>query len=115
MSRLVVVPAVLFVLFAGGAFTLANLHPAQPSATASVVKLGNAAAGAPLFAQKCAACHGQAGRGGPIGPKLAGRPVTLARAQAQIDTGSSIMPAGLVKGQQESDVLAYLATILKTQ
>jgi S-disulfanyl-L-cysteine oxidoreductase SoxD len=34
---------------------------------------GTAAQGAPIYAQKCAACHGEAGKGGPGAP-LVGRP-----------------------------------------
>jgi hypothetical protein len=52
------------------------------------------------------------GEGGGIGPPLEGASISLAAAKAQIDSGGGAMPAGLVKGQQERDVLAYLATIL---
>ncbi|HTR76465.1 MAG TPA: cytochrome c [Gemmatimonadaceae bacterium] len=34
---------------------------------------GTAARGAPLFAQRCAGCHGPAGEGTALGPKLIGR------------------------------------------
>jgi mono/diheme cytochrome c family protein len=114
--RLVVAPTLLFALFAGTAFTLAELHPASPSApkTSGKVKLGDAYRGETIFSTTCATCHGQNGEGGGIGPKLAGSAITIAAAKAQIDNGSGAMPAGLVKGQQEADVLAYLATILKS-
>ena len=49
---------------------------------------------------------------GSIGKKLVGHPISLKKAVAQIEGGGSVMPAGLVKGKDESDVLAYLATIL---
>jgi hypothetical protein len=39
--------------------------------------------------------------------------VTIARVKAQIDGGGVTMPAGLVKGGDEADVLAYVATIIK--
>ncbi|MBV8397017.1 MAG: cytochrome c [Actinobacteria bacterium] len=115
MSRLVVIPAVLFVAVSGTVFALAKLHLARPTlASSGPVQLGDFYNGGTVFSQTCAVCHGADGRGGKIGPKLAGTPITLARAKAQIDAGGSVMPAGLVKGQQEKDVLAYLATIMKT-
>jgi mono/diheme cytochrome c family protein len=112
--RLVVVPIVLFAVFAGGAFALSKLHLAKPGLpkTSGKVQLGDSYRGETIFSQTCASCHGEGGKGGGIGPKLAGAPITLAAAKAQIDGGGGTMPAGLVKGQQEKDVLAYLAGIL---
>ena len=113
--RLIVLPLVLFLVVAGTVFTLAKLHLARPSVAASgPVKVGDFYRGQVAFNQICAACHGKDGAGGGIGPKLAGANVTLAAAKAQIDNGGGAMPAGLVKGQQEEDVLAYLAGILKS-
>jgi hypothetical protein len=48
---------------------------------------------------------------GGVGPRLAGAQITLEKARAQIDNGGGIMPARLVAGSREDDVLAYLATI----
>ena len=113
MSRLVVVPAVVFVAVSGTAFGLAKLHLAKPGPPApKAVHLGDARVGLTVYAQKCAPCHGSEGRGGGIGPRLAGARIPLTRAQLQIDVGGGVMPAGLVKGKPEDDVLAYLATIL---
>jgi mono/diheme cytochrome c family protein len=114
--RLVVAPTLLFALFAGTAFTLAELHPARPAtpATTGEVQLGDPKRGEAIFSTTCAGCHGQAGKGGGIGPALAGASIPIAAVQAQIDNGGGTMPAGLVKGQQEEDVLAYVATILKS-
>jgi mono/diheme cytochrome c family protein len=112
-ARLVVIPLVLFAAASGGVFGLAKLHLAKPGVpTVTSVQLGDANSGRAVYSQKCAACHGQNGAGGGIGPKLAGVPIPLAVAQAQIDAGGGVMPAGLVRGQQERDMLAYLATIL---
>ena len=72
---------------------------------------GDTAHGTALFAAKCSSCHGKHGSGG-IGPKLAGAAITLDAAKARIDAGASGMPAGLVTGQDENDVLAYLGKIL---
>jgi cytochrome c551 len=112
--RLLVVPAALFAAVAGTVFTLAELHPAKPAApTASgPVQLGDQYRGETIFQETCAGCHGQGGEGGGVGPALAGNPISLATAQVTIDAGRGAMPAGLVSGQDERDVLAYLSTIL---
>jgi cytochrome c550 len=114
LIRLVLVPTLLFLAFAGTAFAFANWHPASPSDASTTgtvaASAGNASAGAAAFQQSCAGCHGVGGKGG-AGPKLAGSSIPLVAAKAQIDNGGGIMPAGLVKGTTEDDVLAYLATI----
>lgn len=40
----------------------------------AAAQAGWAADGAPLYSQKCAACHGSKGEGGPTGPALKGNP-----------------------------------------
>jgi mono/diheme cytochrome c family protein len=115
LVRLVVVPAVLFAGVSAATFGLAKAHPAKPEVkvdTSKPLALGDPMRGATLFGDNCAACHGQGGKGGAIGPELAGNDISLAAAKAQIDSGSGAMPAGLVKGSDEADVLAYLKTIL---
>jgi mono/diheme cytochrome c family protein len=114
--RLVVAPTVLFLVVSGTALTLALLHPAKPGLpkTSGNVQLGDSYRGETIFSTTCAGCHGQGGKGGGIGPTLAGAAIPLAAAKAQIENGGGSMPAGLVKGQDEKDVLAYLATILKS-
>jgi mono/diheme cytochrome c family protein len=110
--RLLVVPACLFLGVSAAVFALSKLalaEPSAPKATGEVV-LGDAYRGQIVYSQSCASCHGATGEGG-IGPKLACNPITLAAAKAQIDAGGGAMPGGLVSGQQEEDVLAYLATI----
>ncbi len=67
-----------------------------------------------MYSETCAACHGESGEGG-IGPRLEGNPISLAAAKAQIDAGGGTMPPQLVSGQQEEDVLAYLATLLASR
>jgi mono/diheme cytochrome c family protein len=100
----------------GLAFGLAKAHLAKPglpkAAAGSHVALGDPYRGETVFTQTCAGCHGAGGKGGGIGPRLAGSPISLAVAKAQIDNGGGAMPAGLVKGRAERDVLAYLATIV---
>ena len=109
--RLLLVPAILFVVVSASAFTLAKLHLAKPGLPKSgSIKLGDLYRGQTVFSTTCAACHGDSNQGG-IGPKLAGAHISLAAAKAQIDNGGAAMPAKLVHGGQEEDVLAYLSTI----
>jgi mono/diheme cytochrome c family protein len=113
MSSRVAIP-VLFVVVSGTVFGLAQLHPARPGtpqAAAGEVELGDFYRGETSYSQKCAPCHGANGAGG-AGPRLADNPISLAAAKARIDAGGPTMPAALVQGEEESDVLAYLATIL---
>jgi mono/diheme cytochrome c family protein len=95
-------------------FTLAELHPAKPEASTSAgeVQLGDAARGSAIFADTCAACHGEGGGNGTVGPTLAGDPISLADAKSQIENGGGAMPPNLVRGGDLADVLAYLKTIL---
>ena len=112
MRRLVLVPVLLFVTVSAVTFTLARLHPAKPSLPASAsVQLGDSYRGETVYAQSCAGCHGDAAQGG-VGPKLAGAAISLAAVKGQIDNGGGVMPANLVGGRNEEDVLAYFATIL---
>ena len=108
--RLVVIPALLLLGVSGLAFGIAQEHPAraeEPAAAgADPVSRGEA-----LFAENCAACHGDAGRNASIGPDLAGNPISIEDAREQIETGGDGMPAALVEGQDLEDVLAYLETI----
>jgi mono/diheme cytochrome c family protein len=110
LRRIVVLPLVLFVVVSAGAFTLAKLHPASPSTASGPVTLGNVAKGRAVYLQKCAPCHGQQAEGN-VGPRLAGVKITVDQARAQIDNGGGIMPARLVTGGAEADVLAYLESI----
>ena len=111
--RLLLVPAVLFLAVAGTAFGLAKAHLAKPGApkASGTVEVGDPYQGEIVFEQTCAGCHGEGGEGGGIGPRLEGAAIPLAVAKAQIDNGGGTMPARLVTGKQERDVLAYLATI----
>ena len=103
-------PLVLFVAVSAGVFTLAKLHPASPATASGPGTLGDAAHGRVVFVQKCASCHGTRAEG-KVGPRLAGVALTVEAARAQIDNGGGIMPAHLVTGGSESDVLAYLKTL----
>jgi mono/diheme cytochrome c family protein len=106
-----VLPLVLFVVVSAGVFTLAKLHLASPSTASGPVTLGDAVQGKVVYEQKCAPCHGTHAEG-KVGPRLAGASLTVEQARAQIDNGGGIMPAKLVTGGAEADVLAYLKTLL---
>jgi mono/diheme cytochrome c family protein len=112
--RLVVVPAILFVLVSGTVFVLAQTHPAKDeggAAAPAAAAEGDAARGEQLFAENCASCHGEGGTGGGVGPTLAGSGISIEEARVTIEAGSGVMPADLVEGQELEDVLAYLETI----
>ena len=115
-ARLVVLPAALFALVVAGTVVLAVLHLAQPgvpkSAAGAAIELGDSYRGETVFGQTCAGCHGELGSGGGVGPKLAGDPIPLQLVKSRIEGGKGVMPAGLVTGQAEKDVLAYVATLI---
>jgi mono/diheme cytochrome c family protein len=92
---------------------LALLHPFKPSTKASgaAVAAGDAARGKTLYDAKCAGCHGPAGAGGDIGPKLAGLSLDSGAIAAQIAAGGGAMPAGLVTGGDSDDVVAYVRSL----
>jgi mono/diheme cytochrome c family protein len=114
--RLIVLPICLFIGVSATVFLLARLALAEPSAPARTgdVLLGDAYRGQVVYSRKCAGCHGATGEGGAA-PRLAGNPISLAAAKAQIDAGGGAMPPQIVSGRQEEDVLAYLATILAAE
>jgi mono/diheme cytochrome c family protein len=95
-----------------GTFTLAKTQPFEPSApAASSGVTGEATRGAPVFERECSGCHGPEGTGGGVGPTLAGAGLDAATVTAAVQQGRGIMPAGLVGGQDEADVVAYVVSI----
>jgi mono/diheme cytochrome c family protein len=75
--------------------------------------VGDATRGAALFASTCAGCHGAEGSGGGVGPQLAGSGLESSEIAATVQQGRGVMPAGLVRGQDAADVVAYVASIAK--
>lgn len=116
MSRrtlcLVVIPALLLAGVSGVTFGLAQDPLAKPTASAAPSGAGDRVHGEELFAERCAGCHGDAGRNATEGPDLAGNPISIEDARGQIQTGGGIMPPNLVVGRDLDDVLAYLSTIV---
>jgi mono/diheme cytochrome c family protein len=94
-----------------GTFALAKAQIFEPSAPAGTAVAGDAARGKTLFAQNCAGCHGTAGEGGGVGPVLAGAGLDAHTVAATVEAGRGVMPAGIVSGQQEADVVAYVVSI----
>jgi mono/diheme cytochrome c family protein len=111
--RLIVVPALLFVLVSGVVFAFAKWHPANRGSEASTVITGprDATRGETLFAEKCQTCHGVRGEGGGVGPALVGSDLTISEARTKILEGGGVMPPELVTGQDLEDVLAYLQRV----
>ncbi|MBS1886897.1 MAG: c-type cytochrome [Actinobacteria bacterium] len=73
---------------------------------------GNAEAGAAVFAQNCATCHGPTGHGGGIGPDL--RTMPLAQTEEgtikQVTNGGAVMPpfSGVLSEEEIKNVAAYV-------
>ena len=81
-------------------------------ARAATIAPGDADRGEAVFATTCAGCHGEAGAGGGVGPKLAGAGLSAALDPGRgSSSGAGVMPAGLVQGTREADVLAYVVSI----
>ena len=93
-------------------FVLAKAHVFEPSVTKSTGQ-GDAKAGQLIFENKCAGCHGNGGKGGGAGPRLVGTGLTADQVSTQIEQGGGVMPAGLVSGQDEANVVAYVVSVSK--
>jgi mono/diheme cytochrome c family protein len=94
-----------------GTFALAKAQIFEPSAPAGTGASGDVQRGRTLFARNCAACHGTAGGGGGVGPKLAGAGLDAETVAATVQQGRGVMPAGIVSGQDQADVVAYVVSI----
>ena len=114
MERRLWRPVTALVCVSGAVFAVAQgqlLAPTAPVTTSATITLGNADNGRAIFAATCAGCHGEAGAGGGVGPKLAGAGLSPAVVQERIDRGAGVMPAGLVQDTREADVIAYVVGI----
>jgi mono/diheme cytochrome c family protein len=94
-----------------GTFALAKAQIFEPSASGGAATSGDVERGRTLFAQNCAACHGDAGGGGGVGPTLAGAGLDAETVAATVQQGRGVMPAGIVSGQEQADVVAYVVSI----
>jgi mono/diheme cytochrome c family protein len=94
-----------------GTFVLAKAQVFEPSAPAGgPVASGNVERGQAIFESTCAGCHGPGGAGGS-GPRLQASGLDAATVASAIEQGRGIMPAGLVSGQDEADVVAFVVSI----
>jgi mono/diheme cytochrome c family protein len=103
--RPVLVGAVIVV----ATFLLAQWPIFEPDAPASTAA-GDAANGEVVFARECSSCHGAGGEGG-VGPRLVDSGLDAATVAATIEQGAGIMPPGLVSGDEQADVVAYVVSI----
>jgi mono/diheme cytochrome c family protein len=111
MDRRLWRPLTALLCVSGAVFAVAQgqfLAPDAPAGTVAAIAPGNVDRGKAVFATTCAGCHGDLGAGGSVGPKLAGAGLTAAIVQARIDGGAGVMPAGLVHGAREADVITYV-------
>jgi mono/diheme cytochrome c family protein len=90
-------------------FLLAQWPVFEPE-TSEPVLIEGAARGAVLFGEQCAGCHGRGGTGG-TGPALADSGIDESKVVAAIEQGPGIMPAGIVTGQNQQDVVDYVLEI----
>jgi mono/diheme cytochrome c family protein len=108
-------PIVAGALVVVGVFLLAQWPIFEPSTGSappadSPAGGGSEARGQVLFEQECASCHGADAEGG-IGPALADSGLDAATIAETIEQGAGIMPAGLVSGDDQVEVVAYVAAI----
>jgi mono/diheme cytochrome c family protein len=99
-----VIVVAVFVLAKARIFEPAQVKAAGP---------GDPYAGQLVFESKCAGCHGTGGEGGSPGPRLIGTGLTADEVTARVQQGSGVMPAGLVSGKDEADVVAYVVSIAR--
>jgi len=93
-----------------GVFALAQAQVFAPSEPAAAPTTGDASRGQTVFQENCAGCHGDSGQGG-VGPQLAGSGLDAAQVTSAVQQGRGVMPAGLVSGQEQADVVAYVVSI----
>ena len=95
-----------------GTFALAQAEIFAPTAPAGGTGTkGDIYRGEAIFERECASCHGSGGSGGSVGPRLVGTGIDAATVTAVVQQGSGVMPAGLVSGRDEADVVAYVVSI----
>jgi mono/diheme cytochrome c family protein len=93
-------------------FLLAQAQIFEPSLPAAGATTGgDIYRGETVFQRECASCHGDGGTGGGVGPRLSGAGIDAATVVAAVQQGRGVMPAGLVSGREEADVVAYVVSI----
>jgi mono/diheme cytochrome c family protein len=105
-------------VLAGGVIVVAVFALAQAQVFAPGAPDGGDARGDPyrgetIFQRECAGCHGDAGVGG-VGPALVDSELSAAEVSAAVQQGRGVMPAEIVSGQEQADVVAYVVSISST-
>lgn len=94
-----------------GTFALAQAQVFAPAAAGGgSTASGDVYRGELVFERACAGCHGPRGEGGS-GPQLQGSALVAEDVRARVRQGAGVMPARLVTGQEEADVVAYVVSI----
>jgi mono/diheme cytochrome c family protein len=91
-------------------FALAQAEIFAPSAPAGEAVGGDVERGAGVFRTECAGCHGAQAEGG-VGPALRETGLDATTVGAVVEQGRGVMPAGIVDGQEQADVVAYVVSI----
>jgi mono/diheme cytochrome c family protein len=105
-------PLLVGSVIAVAVFVLAEAQIFAPSASPAPAALsGDVQHGSSVFAATCAGCHGTGGVGGGPGRRLVASGLTAAVVSDRVERGGGVMPAGLVSGQDEADVVAYVVSI----
>ena len=105
-------PVLVGVAVAAGTFVLAQARIFEPSAPAAGTAAGgDIYRGEIVYERECAACHGTGGAGGGVGPRLQGSGLDAAAVATAVQQGRGVMPAALVSGQDEADVVAYVVSL----
>ena len=104
-------PILIGVAVAVATFALAQAQIFAPSVSASSATGGDFYRGETIFQRDCAGCHGEQGAGGSVGPALADTGLDAATVATVVQQGRGVMPAGIVTGQEQADVVAYVTAI----
>ena len=91
-------------------FVLAQAQIFAPSAPAEIGSVGDPVRGGEVFASECAGCHGDGATGG-VGPALVGTGLDSVQVATVVQQGRGVMPAGIVSGQEQADVVAYVVSV----
>jgi mono/diheme cytochrome c family protein len=103
-------PIVVGAVIAVAVFALAQAQIFAPSAPAGDAVVGDAESGEAVFQRECASCHGASAEGG-VGPALVDSGLDAATVTAVVEQGRGVMPAGIVSGQEQADVVAHVVSI----
>ena len=94
-----------------GTFALAKAQIFEPSTQAGTAVTGDVDRGEAVFAATCSSCHGDGGAGGGVGPTLVGAGLDANAITSAVQQGRGVMPAGIVSGQEQAHVVAYVVSI----